>query len=127
MLTITLNHLPPAEYSPNRSRGRAWQAKQRAAHGKRGAVDEIGALVNEQGWNHPPLERATVRITFGLPDRRRRDADGLQARMKPYFDSLVTAGVLRDDDLETIGWPIYQHEYTPRRPATTIEVLDATA
>ena len=70
-LRIEMPYLPPAEYGANRSRGAAWQRQYRVSHGKRGAVEEIMALVLEQGWEWPPMERATVRLTFYLPSRLR--------------------------------------------------------
>ena len=71
-LRICIPSLPPAEFSANNSRGRAWYAKAKAASGKRGAYDLIIALVHEQGWNKEPLTKAVVTVAFGLPDRRKR-------------------------------------------------------
>lgn len=122
MLRIRIPSLPPAEYSANKSRGAAWGRQFRVSHGKRGAAAEIHALVIEQGWQGEPIEKAVVKVTFGLPDRRKRDHSGLIERFKPWLDGLVTAGVLVDDNLEVIGWPNYGHCYSPREPYTEIEV-----
>ena len=123
-LRIEIPCLPPAEYGANRSRGAAWQRQFRVSRGKRGAVEQIVALVKEQGWQGPPMTRARVSVHFQLPDRRRRDPGMLQERMKPYFDGLVEAGVIEDDDLATIGWPVYSHSLHPRQPGTIITVED---
>jgi len=132
-VTITLPSLPPAEYSANYARGRHWAVKQKittAAH------DEIIAALLEQGWRSDgePLAKAMVTVTFYLPDRRKRDHGGLVERFKPWLDALTRnpdprtgvwrgAGVLWDDDLETIGWPVYGHCYSPRKPLTVVEVV----
>lgn len=102
----------------------AWQRQWRVSLGKRGAIEEIIALVKEQGWQGPPLERAKVSVHFQLPDRRRRDPGMLQERMKPWFDGLVEAQVLWDDSLDVIGWPIYSHEIVPRQPGTAITLVE---
>ena len=121
MLAITLPCLPPKEYSANNSRGRHWSEKQKITQA---AHDEIIAAVRAQGWHGEPLTKAVVKITFGLPDHRKRDSGGLIERCKPWLDGLVDAGVIADDDLETIGWPEYSHFYSLRNPITKIEVKD---
>ena len=123
-LHLELPCLPPAEYSANRSRGAGWERLYRISRGRRGAVEEIIALVKEQSWQGPPMEKARVSVHFQLPDRRRRDPGALQERVKPWFDGLVEAQVIVDDDLRTIGWPSYTHEVVPRQPKTTITVED---
>jgi len=123
ILKIRIPSLPPAEYGANKSRGADWGRQYRVSHGKRGAAEEIHALVMEQGWQGEPLEKAMIKVTFGLPDRRKRDHGGLVERFKPWLDGLVSAGVLTDDSLEVIGWPEYSHCYSPRCPFTEIEVL----
>lgn len=125
VLRLDLPCLPPAEYGANRSRGAAWERQYRVAHGKRGAGDQIVALVLEQGWQGPPMGRAEVRLTFYLPDRRRRDGLGLLERLKPWVDGLVEAQVIKDDDLGTIGFPVPHWEYRPRSPGTVIEVVES--
>lgn len=121
-LRVELPYLPPPEFSANRSRGAAWQRQWRVSRGRRGAIEEIILLVKEQGWQGPPMERARVSVHFQLPDRRRRDPGALQERMKPWFDGLVEAEVLADDNLDVIGWPIYSHDVVPRQPRTVITV-----
>lgn len=123
-LRLELPCLPPSEYSANRSRGADWERQYRISHGKRGAVDEIMALVREQSWEGPPLERAHINVTFYLPDRRRRDPESLIARCKPWLDGLVAAGVISDDSLDVIGWPSYAHEYRKGEPGTILEIKD---
>lgn len=130
ILRLTLPYLPPAEYGANRARGAAWQRQFRVSHGKGGAVDTIIALVNETGWHGPPMQKAVLRITFYLPDKRRRDGMMLLERCKPWFDGLVYrggAGVIKDDDLGTIGFPVPAWEYRKGQPGTTIEIQEVEA
>ena len=121
---LELPSLPPAEYGANRARGAAWGRQYRISHGKRGAADEIIAAARAQGWQGEPFLHATVFVTFFLPDRRKRDAGMLQERIKPWLDALTPkgVGVIADDDLATIGWPIYGHLYSPRQPKTVIRI-----
>ena len=128
-LHLELPCLPPAEYSANRSRGAPWQRQYRVSRGKRGAVDEIVALIREQGWQGPAMKKAEVSVTFYLPDRRRRDPLGLWERMKPWIDGLVEGEtpVLKDDDLRTIGFPSATWEYRKGRPGTLIEIIEKDA
>lgn len=43
------------------------------------------------------LDRATVRLTFYWPDKRRRDRDNALASMKSAMDGFTDAGVWGDD------------------------------
>ena len=126
VLRLELPTVPPAEYSANRARGAAWERQYRVSHGKQGAVDEIISLVKEQGWQGPPMQRATIKIMFHLPDRLRRDGFGLLERMKPWLDGLVQGEmpVLRDDDLTTIGFPTADWCWDPGHAQTVIEVTE---
>ena len=121
---LELPSLPPVEYSANRSRGAPWQRQYRVSHGKRGAVEEIVALIREQGWQGPAMKKAEVSVTFYLPDRRRRDPLGLWERMKPWMDGVVESKVLKDDDLATIGFPTATWEYRKGRPGTVMVVKE---
>jgi len=127
-LCLTLPYLPPAEYGANRARGAAWERQYRVSHGRQGAVDEIISLVKEQGWQGPPMQQATIKIMFHLPDRRRRDGCGLLERMKPWLDGLCqgdpTRRVLLDDDLLVIGFPTADWCWDPGRPKTVIEITE---
>ncbi len=132
-LTISLPTLPPVEYSANKSRGRSWKAQYGASYGKRGARDQIMALVLEQGWKGQPLTTARVLVHFYLPDLRTRDHGMLVERCKPWLDALTVgfktkegwiagAGVILDDKLKCIGFPVYTYEYRSRQAGTIITV-----
>ena len=57
----------------------------------------------DAGWtiraaNLTPIEHADkVTLHWQLPDRLRRDADGMTATLKPCLDALVDQGILKDD------------------------------
>ena len=132
MLRLVLQELPPAEYAVNRSGGRSHWFKDKA---RLEALNAVGVALNEAGWDRKTLEKAHVTVTFYLPTRGKRDHGSLVERMKPIWDALTVPtylksgeiskdgyGVLKDDDLNCIGWPTYQHEYRPRNPGTLIEV-----
>lgn len=137
VLRLLIPSLPPVEYASNQSRGAAWGRQYRVSHGKRGAAELIMALVKEQEWQGEPLEKAVVTVTFGLPDRRKRDHGGLIERFKPWLDALTRnpdpktkvwrgAGVLWDDDLLCIGWPVYGDFLSPKNPQTIIEIYEVS-
>lgn len=117
-LTLELP-LPPAEYATNHSSGKAWYQQR----GKRGAKEAAYAAVLEAaqaaGWRPgQQFRQPRLRVTFCLPNHIRRDHDGLVQRMKPYFDALSEPqgqknglGIIKDDNLEVIGFPEYRHIY----------------
>lgn len=132
MLRIELDALPPAEYAVNQSHGRSHWFKKEA---RDAALNDIGVALNQVGWRGEPLEKAHVVVTFYLPDKRKRDHGSLVERMKPIWDALTVPtfyklggvkkqgyGVLKDDDLNCIGFPEYCYLYRPRQPGTVIEV-----
>ena len=47
----------------------------------------------------PMRGRVRLTATFTFPQKRRRDMDGLMARLKGVIDGIVQAGVLEDDDM----------------------------
>jgi len=99
MLSISLPYLPPREFSPN-SRVH-WRVRHKV--GLR-VQDDVMALVREQGWDQPPLEKSTISITWIFPDNRRRDIDNLLASTKPILDALTKdkSGVIVDDSWQHI-------------------------
>jgi len=83
--------LPPRELSPNARVH--WAKKYEAAQGFRVLV---AAQLAQCALLK--LRRARVKLTFVVPDRRRRDLDNLLTGCKPLLDELVYRGVLEDDD-----------------------------
>lgn len=89
---------PPAALSPN-ARVSRWE-RMKAARGYREAA-RVQALDvrNRRSTAYPLTPPVRVVVTFGLPDRRRRDWDNLIAALKPAFDGLVDARLLADDSV----------------------------
>ena len=118
-ISIELPYLPPKEFSRN-SRVH-WTALHRV---KDQVYDDILITLLESGFKKDvqPLDTATVTFTFYIPDKRNRDADNLITSAKPMLDGLVRAGVIADDNLVTIGVPVYKWEMRPRKPGTRIVV-----
>ena len=131
---LELPYLPPYAYSSN-GRGH-WTARRGAKTGvNHTIVEDIHFLLVEAGWpvGERIIERASISVTFILPDRRKRDHDGLIQRLKPVYDALVyrqikrggtlvARGLLRDDGLDYIGWPRYGHRYQKGVSMTIIEL-----
>ena len=141
MLKITLDALPPAAFSANRSNSNFWVK----AKARKEAHADVGLALLKAGWDSTqmPMEQVLVTVTFYLPTKGKRDHGGLVERMKPIYDALTPpdyykngakAGELRrdgfaviqDDDLTCMGWPTYQHEYRPREPGILIEIEDVS-
>lgn len=94
MLTIELP-LPDRVLSPN-SRAH-WRQKARATKAYRGLAAAAAAAARGLTYEPLPMRAAIVRATYRVADRRRRDRDNLLAMLKPVFDGLQDAGVVRDD------------------------------
>ena len=109
---------PPKELSPN-VRVPHWAV---FAHAKSyyrkhcwgEAFDQTNARLS------PPVH---ARVTFVVPDRRRRDADNLAASLKSMWDALVDAHVLADDSADklTIEAPVIRYEKGQRYIEVTLE------
>ena len=95
------------------------------------------ALLMEAGWMPGQTrEKASIKITLLLPDKRDRDWDNLVTRCKPVLDALVNAGRVKEggkvvatgflagDSLRTIGIPEIVPEYRKGRPGTLITVTE---
>lgn len=113
---------PPVECHPNARPH--WAAKARATAAYRRAVGLIAA--NARKGAPPPRYRlARVQVIAKFRDARRRDKDNLLAMLKPAFDALADAGVVRDDR---------DFEYAPvivrrdrERPGITLVIIEVAA
>lgn len=85
--------LPPRELNPNARIH--WARKARAVKAYR-HIAWAHARNAKRPRSHR-WERADVRVTFLLPDARRRDPDNLMAAMKAAWDGFVDACLLADD------------------------------
>ena len=92
-LTVTLNHLPPAELSPNARVH--WSVRHRAT-GE--AKTEIGWLAKSQWHDDKPMMKACISWEFHFKDNRKHDLDNLHAACKAFQDGLIEVGVIFFDD-----------------------------
>ena len=91
-LTIVLP-LPPGALNPNGPHG-SWYARARALKRCRQlARAAVEAEQIEETW-----ERVEVRTVFFHKVERRRDGANYLTRLKGYFDGIVDAGLVVDDD-----------------------------
>jgi Holliday junction resolvase RusA-like endonuclease len=66
-----------------------------------------------------PMERASITIRIGWPDKRRRDADNISPTTKALIDGAVDAGILPDDsDAHVIS--VTKAGYVAGRPGITV-------
>ena len=94
--------LPPSGLAPNRAVGHHWGksngAKETYATVCFAKAREVVRACRPELPLKPPV---TMILTFVLPDKRRRDLDGLYSAFKPAQDAMVRAGLLQDD-----GWTV---------------------
>ena len=143
-LTIVIPGLPPKEASPNWSprSGGHWAVKGLALQPWRDMAF-IKALDARNLWERlhgewEPLARATITVTFTVPDRRyEMDDANAWAAMKEAVDELTMpserknkrgAAILADDGPENLTWTKPIWEIVPgldkRDMTTTIEVKE---
>ncbi len=97
-LTITIEHLPSPELSPNSRQH--WAVKSRAV---RAAREEVGWLAKAQWQDQKPMMKAQITYHFSVDNYIRRDMDNLIASCKAFQDGLVDAGVIFYDDAAHIS------------------------
>ena len=123
MFRITIPRLPSPGLNPNRvSRaGNLW-----FAYAKAKREDGDTALLCARQSRLPksmPWQSVAIRVHFVLPyvkSVRVRDWDNLIASCKGFWDGLVQAGVLADDNMGVVKRLAFTHEYKQGREAATI-------
>jgi hypothetical protein len=69
----------------------------------------------------PPLHAAEASVRCYFPDRRRRDPTNY-AHWKPFWDALVRAGVLDDDDAAHLHVAAFELLVDEERPRSEVEL-----
>lgn len=116
-IVIRIDGRPPM---PNRAVRNVWQANRRAADDWKQRAWTEATLAKPHGW--VPLERATMAVEFVVPDRRRRDLDGLISSTKNLTDGIVAAGILVDDNTDVLVSVAYTVRYEKGVAATVYRV-----
>lgn len=114
MIRIVLRGVPP---SLNRYLGKANGQAYRKA--KAEWSETVAWMV--RGRVSRPFDRATVRITYFFPDRRRRDPDNYCGKL--LLDGLVRGGVIADDSFAHIHLEL-SGGCDPTDPRTEIEIQE---
>lgn len=117
-MIITLSW-PDKALFPNRKGGRHWSVYQKAKEAAR--TEGYMATKEVVGRAEPMLcDTAPVTITFHMPDRRRRDIDGLYGAIKHQIDGIAKA--LGVDD--SIFRPVTLNDAldTSKRGFVTVEI-----
>lgn len=91
--------LPPACLSPNKPTGSVGGRMKRAAALKKCRKLAMLAVL-DQSIDSAPWPVVTAKAEFFHKQERRRDGANYNAMMKGYFDGVVDAGLVPDDDSE---------------------------
>jgi len=95
MVIVEIPALPPKEASPN-WRGH-WSTRYRATTDYKNLAC-VMARNSLRGRKIKALDRATIRATMVVPNRRYiKDGDNAIASLKAAIDGIVAAGILSDD------------------------------
>ena len=89
------------------------------------AKEDTLKLIREQWATVEPIPHPMIRLTFGLPDVRKRDWANLISRCKPMFDALTDAGVIPGDSVFDYQMDRPAYFISRRNPQTVIEVWSA--
>jgi Holliday junction resolvase RusA-like endonuclease len=121
-LRLEISKLPDKALSPN-ARGGFW-ARYKAGR----KLKEMVYLLARSKMNgdfDKPMEKASLKLTYVFPQRRRRDPDNFSAMGKYIADGLVLAGVIEDDSAEhLVILPVELKVDKQRAPLTIVEVTE---
>lgn len=88
---------PPPQLSPNARVN--WREKAAVTASYREACGWVGIAERKKAYLWAGFDGPVrARVTFVVPNRRKRDTDNLLAMLKPAWDGLVDAGALAGDD-----------------------------
>jgi hypothetical protein len=124
-LTITIPELPEAALKPG-FRGGWWLVRKAKVHDTEMAY--VYALIayrekHGDGRFSLPLGKVDASITFVFKEIRRRDLDNWIGRLKGYWDGIVKAGIIEDDNIDIIASMNVKFEVDKERGPLTIITL----
>lgn len=123
-MLVTIPGRPPTPNESNRAiaRQKAWRERREWRETAAGwAQKGRQEWERRHGMDWRPLRRADVRVTFVVPDNRRRDIDNLIGTVKPLLDGIVDAGLIVDDSIGVIASIAF---FTVRMPGTVETVFE---
>ncbi len=119
-ITIELP-LPDKRLSPNRPPStRGGRMAQHAAAKRmreRAMIEGLASLACRAGWR-----KARATAAFFWPDRRRRDIRNAEASLKPYYDGLVDAEIIIDDNSDVLRHGETRFDLDPHDPRVEITI-----
>lgn len=118
-LTIPLPWQRPP-LTGNRTRGNPYARANEVKQAKEQAQWAIRAA------NVTPIVGAEVTLHYRVPDRRRRDADGLAPTLKVVLDALVAEGVLPEDNWVHVPSATCRIHAPGDKAAIWVELTDIT-
>ncbi len=109
-ITITIDHLPPADLNPNRlSHNIHWTKRSLV---ERRAREEGYYLALEQWKQAKPMQKVRVSILFTFKDNRDHDLDNILSAAKPYLDGFKDAGLIVGDSYKHLSYGRIEGENT---------------
>tara|TARA_R110002012_G_scaffold270143_1_gene454516 strand:+ start:25 stop:432 length:408 start_codon:yes stop_codon:yes gene_type:complete len=131
-IIITIPELPNAALKSG-FRGGWWLVRKAKVHDTEMAyVYSLIAYRDKKGTRPPtlPLKKVNADVTFIFKEQRRRDLDNWIGRLKGYWDGIVKAGIIEDDNIDIVTSISVKFEVDKSRAPLTIitlrEVKDVT-
>jgi Holliday junction resolvase RusA-like endonuclease len=124
-LTITIPELPSAALKSG-FRGGWWLIRKAKVHDTEMAY--VYSLIayrekNGDGRLSLPMKSVTASVTYVFKETRRRDLDNWIGRLKGYWDGIVKAGIIEDDNIDIITSINVKFEIDKSRAPLTIITL----
>ena len=124
-ITITIPELPSAALKSG-FRGGWWLIRKAKVHDTEMA--HVYSLIayrekNGKGRTNIPLKKVSAEVLFVFKEQRRRDLDNWIGRLKGYWDGIVKARIIEDDNIDIITSINVKFEVDKERAPLTIITL----
>ena len=124
-ITITIPELPSAALKSG-FRGGWWLVRKAKVHDTEMA--HVYSLIAERekkgkGRTNIPLKKVSAEVLFVFKEQRRRDLDNWIGRLKGYWDGIVKARIIEDDNIDIITSINVKFEVDKERAPLTIITL----
>jgi Holliday junction resolvase RusA-like endonuclease len=121
-LTITIPQLPSASLKPG-FRGGWWLIRKAKVNDTEMAYVYALIAYRERKKFSIPLKKVKADVTFVFREKRRRDLDNWIGRLKGFWDGIVQAGIIEDDNIEVVTSISVKFEIDKTRGPLTIITL----